>query len=334
MADVAREAGVSTMTVSRAFKSESYVNAETREAILNAANRIGYVLDKTAAGLSSKKTGFVAATIPSINNANFADTVRGLTEGLRDRGLQVLLGYTNYDVVEEERLIHQFLMRRPEAVVVTGGVHTLAARKMLQSCGVPVVETWDNPEDPIDTVVGFSNADASAQLVRHLVGTGRTKITFIGGDTNRDTRGLDRRRGFIREMTRIGLDASRQVEAGPPPISMREGARALQTLLERWPDTEAVMCVSDLAAFGALTECQRRGIPVPAALAIAGFGAYEIGEICVPPITTVDPRCYSIGKLAAEAVLRRLTGTETEDRASVIGIAPQLLVRSSTARDG
>lgn len=318
------------MTVSRAFKSDAYVNDETRKAILLAADRLGYVMDSMASGLSSRKTGFVAVTIPSINNANFADTVRGLTEGLLENGLQVLLGYTNYHLEEEERLVRQLLTRRPEAIVVTGGKHTDKCRAMLENAGIPVIETWDIPADPIDSVVGFSNADISAMIVRHLVATGRTKIAFLGGDTSRDTRGFDRRRGFVRAMEELELDATRLAEAGPPPISMREGAEALTRLMLKWPDTEAVMCVSDLAAFGALTECQRRGIDVPGKLAIAGFGAYEISDICVPPITSIDPHCYQIGVLSAHRIIGLLTDDPDRKTASQTVLEPDLLIRAST----
>ena len=141
MADVARLAGVSPMTVSRAFKRDSSVSDATREAILKAAEEIGYVFDSTASNLRSQKTDFVAVTIPSINNANFADTLRGLSEGLKDRGLQILLGYTDYDVNEEERLVEQLLRRRPEAIVVTGGRHTPRTRRMLENAGIP----WSRP---------------------------------------------------------------------------------------------------------------------------------------------------------------------------------------------
>lgn len=330
MSDVAREAGVSPMTVSRAFKSDAYVNDETRKAILLAADRLGYVMDSMASGLSSRKTGFVAVTIPSINNANFADTVRGLTEGLQEKGLQVLLGYTNYNQEEEERLVRQLLTRRPEAIVVTGGTHTGKCRTMLENAGIPVIETWDIPADPIDSIVGFSNAEASAKIVGHLVATGRTKIAFLGGDASRDTRGFDRRRGFVREMESRGLDATRLVEAGPPPISMREGADALARLMSRWPDTEAVVCVSDLAAFGAMTECQRRGLAVPGTIAIAGFGAYEISDICVPPITSIDPHCYRIGLLAAHRIIDRLSDGPDSGTESRTLVEPGLLVRAST----
>jgi LacI family transcriptional regulator, gluconate utilization system Gnt-I transcriptional repressor len=328
MADVARLAGVSPMTVSRAFKTDSSVSETTRDAILKAADGLGYVFDSTASNLRSQKTDFIAVTIPSINNANFADTVRGLAEGLKARGLQILLGYTDYDMAEEERLIEQFLRRRPEAIVVTGGRHTPRARRLLENAGIPVMETWDLPDDPIGHVIGFSNAGAVRGMVDHFVAKGLTRIAFIGGDTTRDTRGADRRAGFIAAMQAHGLDATRLIAAGAPPISMREGAEAMGRLLEALPDTQAVICVSDLSAFGALTECQRRGVAVPGRLWIAGFGDYEIAGIAVPALTTINPFPRDIGARTAELILDVLDGRQ--DRPARIAISPELLIRQST----
>lgn len=328
MADVARLAGVSPMTVSRAFKPDSSVSEATRQAILAAADTLGYVFDSTASSLRSQRTDFVAVTIPSINNANFAETLRGLSEGLKPRGLQILLGYTDYDMGEEERLIEQLLRRRPEAIVVTGGKHTPRARRLLESAGIPVIETWDLPEAPIGHVVGFSNAEAVRGMVDHFVDRGLTRIAFIGGDADRDTRGTDRREGFIAAMRARGLDASRLIDAGPPPISMREGAAAMGRLLDRLPDTQAVICVSDLSAFGALTECQRRGIAVPDRIWIAGFGDYDIAEVCVPSLTTINPFPREIGASAAALILDVLDGRQTEP--ATLRIAPELIVRQST----
>jgi LacI family gluconate utilization system Gnt-I transcriptional repressor len=327
MADVARAAGVSPMTVSRAFRADSSVSGTTRDTILKAAEELGYVLDSTASALRSQKTGFIAVTIPSINNANFADTVRGLSEGLRDRGLQILLGATDYDMAEEERLVEQLLRRRPEAVVVTGGRHTPRARRMLENAGIPVIETWDLPEDPIEHVVGFSNAAAVRRMVDHFVACGLTRIAFVGGDASRDTRGTDRRAGFVAALQAHGLDATRLIAAGPPPISMREGAQAMGRLLDTLPDTEAVICVSDLSAFGALTECQRRGVDVPRRLWIAGFGDYEIAGISVPALTTIDPFPREIGSRTAGLILDVLDGRQ--DSPARIAIAPQLMIRQS-----
>lgn len=327
MADIARIAGVSSMTVSRAFKADSLISLETRTAILAAAEELGYVFDSTASNLRSQKTGFVAVTIPSINNANFADTIAGLSESLAARNMQTLLGYTNYDLDNEERLIEQLLRRKPEAMVVTGGRHTPRARKLLENARIPVVETWDVPADPIGHYVGFSNATAVRGMVDHFVAVGYRRIAFIGGDAGGDIRGSERRRGFIQAMTAHGLDSSRLIPAGPPPISMREGAVAMASLLEDYPDVDAVICVSDLSAFGALTECQRRNITVPQEIAIGGFGNYEIGSIAVPALTTVDVRAREIGETAAALILDLLDGAENVGQRA---IQPTLLVRESS----
>ena len=205
MADVAARAGVSTMTVSRALKDGASIAPDTRRHIMKAVEELGYVLDLSAGSLSSKRSGFVAALIPSINNSNFADTARGLTDALAGSGLQLLLAYTDYSMEKEEELIGSMLRRRPEAIVVTGGSHTARARKLLENSGIPVVETWDLPKKPVRHVVGFSNAEASKALVRYLHGKGYRRIAFIGGTTNRDTRGADRRAGYEAAMAELGL---------------------------------------------------------------------------------------------------------------------------------
>lgn len=328
MIDIARVAGVSPMTVSRAFKSEGSVSETTRAAILAAAEDLGYVFDSTASNLRSQRSDFVAVTIPSLNNANFADTVGGLSEGLKARQLQILLGYTNYDIHEEERLIEQLLRRRPGAIVVTGGRHTPRARRLLENAGIPVIETWDLPETPIGHVVGFSNAAAVRGMVDHFVGQGLTRIAFIGGDADRDTRGSDRRAGFVAAMQAQGLAVDRLIAAGPPPISMREGATAMGRLIDTMPDTQAVICVSDLSAFGALTECQRRGLAVPDRYSIAGFGDYDIAAVAVPSLTTINPFSRAIGAKAAALILDVLDGRQ--DGPALLPITPELLIRESS----
>jgi LacI family gluconate utilization system Gnt-I transcriptional repressor len=315
MRDLAKTVGVSVMTVSRAFKSEKSVNEETRKKILQVAQELGYVFDSTAANLRTQTTNFVAVIIPSINNANFADTVGALSDTLEAADMQVLLGYSNYDVAKEEKLIAQMLRRKPDAIVVTGGRHSPAARKMLSNAGIPVIETWDLPTEPINHVVGFSNADTMHGLVDHIVKSGRTKIAFIGGDSNDDTRGADRRRGFIAAMERHNLDPSHLFGTGQAPISMLQGAQAMSKILDELPDIEAVIGVSDLVAFGALTECQRRGIAVPDTISIAGFGAYDISLVSYPTLTTIDPKPRQIGTEIADLIIR-LRSEETPSAAA------------------
>ena len=308
MADVAARAGVSTMTVSRALKDGASIAPDTRRRIMTAVDELGYVLDLSAGSLSSKRSGFVAALIPSINNSNFADTARGLTDALAGSGLQLLLAYTDYSVEQEEELIGSMLRRRPEAIVVTGGSHTARARKLLDNSGIPVVETWDLPKKPVRHVVGFSNAEASKALVRYLHGKGYRRIAFIGGTTNRDTRGADRRAGYEAAMAELGLPDSRVISFGTPPISMKQGGEAVVRLVEEWPEVEAAICVSDLSAFGAVMECNRRKWKVPQRIAIAGFGDFEISSCCYPAITTVGVHCYDIGNRAGDLLLRAIEG--------------------------
>jgi LacI family gluconate utilization system Gnt-I transcriptional repressor len=309
MADVAEYAGVSTMTVSRALKKDGRVSEETRRRILQAVDTLGYVLDQSAGSLSSRRTGFIAALVPSINNSNFSDTARGITDTLNNTGLQLLLGYTDYSTEKEEELIESMLRRRPEGIILTGGSHTPQARKMLKNSGIPVVETWEIPDDPIGHVVGFSNSEVMAELVRALAAKGFKKFGYIGGTTARDTRGSLRRAGFLKAVDELGLGPGRVISFGVPPISIEQGAHAVINMLERWPDTEVVLCVSDLSAFGALMECKRRGMRVPEDIAIAGFGDYEISAFCHPRITTINVDCYGIGRQSAEKLLQAIGGT-------------------------
>ena len=313
MADVARHAGVSAMSVSRALKDPETVSPAARQRIAAAIEALGYVLDLSAVSLSSKRTGFVAAIIPSLNNSNFSDTARGITDELEGTGLQLLLGSNDYSIEREEELVEAMLRRRPEGVIVTSGFHTNRTRRMLAAAGIPVVETWDVPVEPIDQIVGFSNADAMGLLVRTLAAKGYRKFGYIGGTTDRDTRGSQRREGYVGALSRMGLPSERLISFGVPPISMEQGGQAVVEMLTHWPDTEAVICVSDLSAFGAIMECQRRGMKVPGDIAIAGFGNYEIAQCCHPRITSVDVDCYNIGRQAARQLHISIKGEESEE---------------------
>lgn len=313
MADVAARAGVSAMTVSRALRENGSVSVGTRRDILAVADELGYVLDRRAGTLSSKRSGFVSALVPSLNNSNFADTARGISQVIEDGGLQLLLGYTDYVVGKEERLIETMLMRRPEGIVLTGGRHTERARRLLRAAAVPVIETWDIPAEPVEHVVGFSNAEATRALVHALHAQGYRSIGFIGGTSNRDTRGADRRRGYGRAIEELGLPRGRVISFGQPPISTDQGGEAIVQLLDQWPDVDAAVCVSDLSAFGALMECHRRGWAVPGRIAVAGFGDFEVARAAFPRLSTVAVDAGAIGRATGD-LLRRAIEASREGR--------------------
>jgi LacI family transcriptional regulator, gluconate utilization system Gnt-I transcriptional repressor len=303
MTDVARAAGVSPMTVSRALKHDSPVLRETREHVMRVVAELGYVPDLIAGGLSSKRSGFVAVLVPSLNNPHFADTVSGLDDVLAPAGLQILIGLTNYRASQEERILEAMLRRRPEVVVLTFDGHTDKARRMLEMAAVPVIEIWEQPRRPLGHVVGFSNRAASRALGACMIEKGYKHIAFIGENSDRGTRGAERRLGITDALKSAGLDCSRMLGFAPPPITMSQGAGAIGDVMRRWPDTDAVICVSDPCAFGVLTECQRQGWSVPGRLAIAGFGDFEVSRCSQPTITTVAVDAEGIGRQTGELIL-------------------------------
>lgn len=306
MSDVGRRAGVSAMTVSRALRDGGSIAPETRKRIMKAVEEVGYVLDQSAQSLVSRRTAFIAALIPSINNSNFADTARAITNVLQATGIQLLLGYTDYSIENEERLIEAMLKRRPEGMIVTGGRHTTRARRLLEQANIPLIEMWDLPLKPVEHVVGFSNAAAAGALVHYLHRRGRRKIGFIGGTSQRDERGAARRAGYETALHELGLSPPRVISIAQPPISMRHGAEAIVRLIEQAPDVEVAMCTSDLSAFGAIMECARRGWSVPGRIGIAGFGDFEVASYSNPRITTVGVNCLEIGRQAGELMLRAI----------------------------
>jgi len=178
---------------------------------------------------------------------------------------------------------------------------------MLLACAaIPIVETWDLPKRPLGDVVGFSNREAGAQMVRYLHERGRRCIGFIGGETNGDPGGAQRREGFEHAVRELGLSSGRIIATGKPPVSMAQGAEALKAMLKTWPEVDAIVCVSDLSAFGVLAECQRRGVDVPGRIAIAGFGDFEVARFCHPRLTTIAVDCAGIGRRAADVALAAL----------------------------
>jgi len=332
MRDVARAAGVSRMTVSRALKKDSPVSNETRERILKVVRDMNYVPDQMAGSLTTKRSGFVAVLVPSLNNLHFAETVQALTEELEEIGQQILLGHTDYSKEREEQLVETMLRRRPEAVVLSYDGHSDRTIALLSDAHIPVIELWERPEDPVQHTIGFSNRDAAAEMTRALIDRGYRNIAFLGEADDAWTRGAARRAGWRDAMVQAGLSAHRLMEIGKPPLSIEDGARATPDLLAAFPDTDCIFCVSDAPAYGALSALKAAGQQVPEDMGIAGFGNFEVARFSMPAITTVkvDPR--SIGS-ATGRLLAELLGEGGGDRPRHQPVAVELEFRGSTRRE-
>lgn len=316
MRDVARIAGVSTMTVSRVLAHPDLVAEVTRARVAQVIEELGYVPDLIASSLSSKKSGFIAAILPTLNNVNFAETAGGLTEALRVSEFQLLIGYTDYRIREEEALVRAMLARRPEGIVICGSNHNAATRQLLEAADIPVVQIWDLPVDPIGHVVGFSNFEAGRAMTMRLIERGYRRIAFLGPPEDepgfRDYRGDERLAGYLSAIEQSGLPKDMVIRHGRGAVSFTHGAESLAALLAKHGHVDAVIAVSDPSAVGALMECQRRGIRVPDDLAIAGFGNFEIGTQTNPSLTTVRVDCTGIGRRTGQ-LLRDLLATSNAD---------------------
>ena len=321
--DVAALAGTAAITVSRALRQPAQVAPATRARILAAVERLGYIPDLSASSLASRRSGIIAVLVPTIANAIFAETVQGVADAVGSAGLQILLGDYSYSDSRERDLLHAIAGRRPDAIVVVGLVREPAQRKLLRKLGLPVVETWDLTDDPIDMVVGFSNGVAGATMARHLLARGRCRLAFSGGA---DQRAQARAAGFTAVLQEAGVATPLldRVET----ISIAEGRRALRRILAQAPDRDGIFMGTDVLAVGALLECQERGIAVPGQIAIAGLGDLEIGRELVPALTTINVGAHEIGRRAGLAVLARLAGKPAGPRVLDVGFS--VISRAST----
>ncbi|MFE9043418.1 LacI family DNA-binding transcriptional regulator [Streptomyces sp. NPDC007818] len=312
LSDVAAAAGVSAQTVSRVVREPDSVSDETRARVEAAISATGYVPNMAASNLASNRSRTVAVLVPQINASVFADTVHAFSTALAPHGYQIFVGTTEYRPEHEEEVLRSFLGRRPDGVLIVGTRHTPGTLGLLRAAGVPVVETWGWSDDPVDLLVGFSHADASAALVAHLVERGRRRITFAGRHSSGDPRAAERLDGYTRAVREL-LDADpRTVDAGPEPVTMDTGVALLDLALERYPDSDAVMFSSDVFAAGALQACVRRGIDVPGRVALTGFGDFELARHLVPSLTTVAVPNSRIGELAAELLMARMRRTAVD----------------------
>ena len=317
MKDVAEHAEVSLMTISRALNTPEKVSPLTLKKIKKAIAELEYVPDLTAGTLSSKKSGFIAALVPFLNSSPLTDTIRALDAHLREHRYQLLLGSTNYSIQQEEALLIELLGRRPEAIVLTGSLHTSTSKRLLKRSGIPVVEIWDLPSAPIDLAVGYSNHDSGYQITQNLIDKGYQSIAY-GITSSIDDRGEQRLQGYLSAVKDSGLPDFVE-RLGDPPVQMEHGIQAISNLLARDRKPEALICVSDTMAVGAIFECQRRKIRIPQEMAIAGFGDFEMARHLVPALTTVRVSGQEIGAKTAELILKRLQNRPVENLIVTVG---------------
>ena len=317
MEDVARAAGVSAITVSRALNAPDKLSPATLRAVRTAIERLRYVPNLTAGSLASSRSRTVAVIVPTVNSSIFSDTIDGVAQALAAHRYQLLLGQTNYRLEDESALVQAFLGRRVDGLVLTGVNHARGVRSSILRAGIPVVETWDLSARPIDMLVGFSNHGAGVAAGRHLLGRGYRRLGYIGGT---DDRSLARLEGFRQAAREAGA-----VEVASAPIAIPsspvDAGEALARLMAAASPPRAIFCSNDMIAAGALFECSRRGIVVPRDLAIMGFADLPIAASIEPRLTSMQVRAGEMGLRAGRMLMAHLQGEAARERIVDLGFA-------------
>lgn len=318
--DVAREAGVSLITASRALSNPGVVSEKTIARVQRAVEATGYIPNLLAGGLKSRRSLTVAALVPNIAVAQFLPTIKALTDALDAAGYQLILGQTGYDHAREEALLGTMISRRPDGIIVTGLIHSQVSRDRLRRAGIPVVETWDLTDRPVDMAVGFSHLKVGSAIAGFFLGKGWRRLGIATGD---DQRAAVRREGFL---STVGHDVPTAVV--PAPSSLALGRQALSELLARDPGIEAIYCSSDQLAQGVIVEALARGLRIPQDLAVCGFGDADFAAHMEPSLTTVQVDGAHIGKLAARMLLDRCRGEAVAE--PVVDVGFRIVERGST----
>lgn len=336
--DVARAAGVSTATVSRALRGLPNVTPATRERVLAAAAQLGYVVSPSASSLASGRTRTVGLLTPWVTRWFFANVIEGAERSLRERGFDALLSIFREDGAGSGlRFDPDSLRRRVDGVLVVGMPLRPAELAALEALGRPLV--FVGPGAPGHVTVGIDDAGAAEAVTTHLLDLGHRTVAHLTGSPTDDaptSPAVRRTEGWRSALRRAGVepdeDVLQHVEPGSGLLQSEHfgtggGRRSLHQLLDRRPDVTAVFAASDEIAMGALLAARERGLRVPDDLSVAGVDGHDLAGLL--ELTTVAQDALGQGADAARIVLRMAAGETVPG----VSLHPtRLVVRRSTAR--
>lgn len=315
--DVAKLAGVSAITVSRALNTPAAVSPDTLERVRGAIARSGYVPNLVAGGLASNRSRLVAALVPTIAGPVFLETIQALTDALAEAGCQLMLGQSGYGGAREEALLDAIIGRRPDGIVLIGIMHSAEGRRRLLASGIPVVETWDITPTPLDMIVGFSHEKVGAAVADYLHGRGFRRPGIVSASDERATR---RRVGFEQRYAELGVPAIPACVV-PSPSSLGNGRAGFAELRASHPGLDVVFCSSDVIAHGVITEAHATGLRVPDDIAVMGFGDLPFAAFTHPQLSTVRIDGTAIGRQAAHFILDRVANRDVGPPVRDIGFS-------------
>ncbi len=323
MSDVARLAGVSTMTVSRVLNDSTAVSPTTRKRVLDAMRELDYVPNAVARSLARGRTDMIALIVSDILNPFFTTLARGVEDRAQRYGYTLVVGNSDEKAEKERRYLDVLLARRIDGVILStvGEAHL----EVLQQRGIPVVlvdRVIRGAE--VDSVV-HDAYDGGRQIIEHLLERGYRKVMFIGGHPRNSTI-QDRLAGCRDTMRNAGLSLA--VRLGR--LDEASGEEIAASVAAEGAIPEALVAANNLVAVGAVVELRRQGLCIPQDIGLACFGDLDLASQLDPFLTAVREPAYDLGRTAMELLKRRLEGSTEPAHHRVLPV--ELIARRSTRR--
>ncbi|MCB1333658.1 MAG: LacI family DNA-binding transcriptional regulator [Roseivivax sp.] len=333
--DVARAAGVSTATVSRALSNPDLLTEATRNAVFDAIRSTGYRVNQAARNLRKQRAGAVLVLVPNLGNPFFSQILAGISAVFEDSDYSVLIADTLGHDDKGREVVEYFRDSRIDGMISLDGGMTGADVSVLAQNGVEnrVVFACEWVQDAAFPSVRSDNAGGARLAVRHLYDLGHRAIAHVTGPKGNVLTHV-RRDGMLAERERLGLEVRDEwIMRGD--FSLQSGRDAAQRILGMQNRPTAVFCASDMVAFGLISGLHAGGLSVPGDISVVGFDDIEMSEFYVPALTTIRQDRRSLGERAAVRLIERLEASE--GAAAPIGatqvelVDVSLIVRASTA---
>lgn len=330
--DVARAAGVSTATVSRALSNPAILSEATRQTVQNAIRATGYRVNQAARNLRKQRASAVLVLVPNLGNPFFSQILAGISACFADSGYSVLIKDTANQGAGDTDLVGYFLDGRVDGMISLDGGLPQAQLDQFEANGLAdkIIFACEWAPDCDLPSVRSDNVKGASLAIRHLHDLGHRKIAHVTGPAgNVLTRA--RREGVLRERDRLGLPIRPDwIMRGD--FSMETGQAAAQSIFAMEDRPTAVFCASDMVAFGVIAGLTEAGIRVPQDISVVGFDDIEMSQFFIPSLTTIRQDRRALGMRAAQLLVGRLDGTPARaGRGPIDLIDVALIVRASTA---
>ncbi len=325
LADVARLAGVSTGSVSRALNEPHKVSPELRASVLKAVAELDWVPHGAGRALASLRTRTIGAIIPTLANPNFAHEMNAVQRRLMEAGYILLIGCSEYDPEQAFVQTRTMIERGIDGLILVGENYPDQLWRLLTKQHIPYVITYGFKSTSEHPCVGFDNYRAFVRLTNFVLEQGHRRIAMVAQRTENNDRAQARLRGTLDTLHAKGitLQEGHLVEK---EWSVAEGRVGLREVLGVAPTPTAVICANDFLAVGAVLECHAMGLDVPKDISVVGCDDAEISTHLSPALTTMRVPTEKLGHLTADHLLAKVNGRPTPHS---VELDVELIVRAS-----